>query len=53
MIVPGILHNIRTKDSAVYSTHQKGNTTGRKAGKDHIMKNIEANKIAEALRSAL
>lgn len=31
---------------------RKDNTTGRKAGKDYIMKSIEATKIAEALRSA-
>ena len=30
---------------------EKDNTTGRQAGKDYIMKNIEATKIAEALRS--
>lgn len=30
---------------------EKDSATGRQAGKDYIMKNIEANKIAEALRS--
>ena len=31
---------------------EKDSATGRQAGKDYIMKNIEATKIAEALRSA-
>ena len=31
---------------------ENDNATGRQAGKDYIMKNIEANNIAEALRSA-
>ena len=31
---------------------EKESTTGRKAGKDYTMKNIEATKIAESLRSA-
>ena len=31
---------------------EKDSTAGRQAGKDYIMKNIEATKIAEALRSA-
>ena len=31
---------------------EKDIATGRQAGKDYIMKNIEATKIAEALRSA-
>ena len=31
---------------------EKESATGRQAGKDYIMKNIEATKIAEALRSA-
>ena len=29
---------------------RKGNTIGRQAGKDYIMKNIKAAKIAEAMR---
>lgn len=31
---------------------EKDSATGRQAGKDYIMKNIEATKISEALRSA-
>ena len=31
---------------------EKDSATGRQAGKDYIMKNIESTKIAEALRSA-